>query len=133
MSTNPELLVDTIVSVVRGAYEWFGFECSIVGDTLIVNEGRVGKRARPLILADDGVDGGWYFEGDVVTLFGTDTKVDIVLDKTTDRLCLMIRDDDDVYDADNFDIMITLMRFDCGYWHAAKPEYQRMYNEENGT
>ncbi len=110
--------------VTVNGFDFRGFDVKEEKHGLFISEGRVGRINNPLIFTDEGVQGGWYFEGCSLLLLDDDVKVDIVLRKSMNDIGIIVRTEDETYNEEHYELLIPLARFEDNMWQVVRPTYK---------
>ncbi len=111
------------LTTIEGALDWYGFYPIFDGNTLTVSEGRIGRSDNPIIITNEGINGGWYLEKQKIVLKENDTRIDIMLDSHEGDIFFLVRSDSlfEIY-AQRYELIVRLAWKEDDQWFVVIPE-----------
>lgn len=119
------MILDSFYRVVRGGFDFYGFDVTETDNGLLVGEGRIGLTTNPLMIVNDTIDGGWYVPEKEIPLSSEDVVINLLLNKKTNTCIYSVRQnlDDETYDGSTYDSLLVLAARQNEHepWTVAKP------------
>ena len=111
--------------VIKNGLDWYGLNVTEQDTTFHITEGRIGLSDNPVQITKEGIEGGWYVAPKSLVLRSTDRSVDLILDKTKDKVLFIIRSNtnDECYSevTHRFILSFAYRQSEADPWLIAEP------------